>query len=441
VGNYKNIIHRKRMKFFALILSPFFIISVALLIFFKNGDDKIPETTFVMKDTTKNQNNNMDVFSPVSKFKNLKEDFVKLHFDAVTVDSHNDFLYNAYDKGYILGIRNKESQSDIPKFFEGGLDVQIFSLWIPMKEVKRSYQFVVNEIKLLKDFESENSGKFEVACNYGDIKRIVTEKKICGMMGIEGGTAVGKDLNNVKTLFDMGVRYISLTWNNSNAIGTSAMDEYNKTTAGGLTEFGFEVIKKMDETGMLIDVSHLGEKSFWDVIKTSKNPIIASHSDCYSINPHYRNLTDDQIKAIAASGGVIMINFHNDFTTKGSKGKTKTLYDLYSSELDSLSDLYSNDPAKVFMEKQKFLRGKIVEGGISSDIILEHIDYIKNLVGVDFIGIGSDLDGGIDTPYDLYDVTCYPLLTQKMVERGYTEIEIRKILGLNFLRVFKQVCG
>ena len=156
---------------------------------------------------------------------------------------------------------------------------------------------------------------------------------------------------------------------------------------------------------------------------------------------HYRNLTDDQIKAIAESGGVVMINFHNDFTAKGSKGKTKTLYNLYSSELDSISDLYSDDPEKSYIEKQIFLNGKIVSGGVSSDIIFDHIDYVKNLVGADFVGIGSDLDGGIGTPYDLYDVTCYPLLTQKMVERGYTEIEIRKILGLNFLRVFKQVCG
>jgi membrane dipeptidase len=137
----------------------------------------------------------------------------------------------------------------------------------------------------------------------------------------------------------------------------------------------------------------------------------------------------------------VMINFHNDFTSKDAKGKTKTLYDIYSSHLDSISNLYSDDPAKCYIEKQIFLKGKEVKGSVSADVILEHIDYVKNLVGADYVGIGSDMDGGIGTPYDLYDVTCYPLLTQKMVERGYTEVEIRKILGLNFLRVFKQVCG
>ena len=443
MGNFVNIIHSKKMKIIALLLFPFLIISAATLLI-TNSKDEIKPASSPKEyfDTVKNQDNKtMDIFSPITKFNNLKENYTNLHFDAVTLDAHNDFLYQAYNKGADLGKRNKGTQSDIPKFNEGGLKIQIFSLWIPTNEMNRSYQFVVESIKMLKGFEKEYADKFEIAYHYDDIRRIVLGKKFCGLMGIEGGTAIGEDIDKIKAFFDLGVRYISLTWNNSNSIGVSAADEYKHNKKGGLTKFGFEVIKKMDEVGMLIDVSHFGQKGFWDVINTSKNPIIASHSDCYTLCPHYRNLTDDQIKAIAKTGGVVMINFHNDFTSKDAKGKTRTLYDIYSTQLDEISELYRDDPVKCFVEKQNFLKGKEVIGSVSADVILDHIEYVKNLVGADYVGIGSDMDGGIGTPYDLYDVTCYPLLTQKMVERGYTEPDIRKILGLNFLRVFKLVCG
>ncbi len=214
------------------------------------------------------------------------------------------------------------------------------------------------------------------------------------MIGIEGGTVVGNDLDNINSLYNMGVRYIGLTWNNSNNIGSSARDETERGIPGGLTDFGVQVINRMDEVGMLIDVSHLGEATFWDVIETSKNPIIASHSNSYSVYPHYRNLTDEQIKAIAKSGGVIQVNFHRSFL-----------------------------------------------GEASLQRVFEHIDYIKNLVGIDYIGIGSDFDGGINPPNDLSDVTMYPNLTYKLLDEGYSQEDVRKILGLNFLRVFKQVCG
>ena len=304
--------------------------------------------------------------------------------------------------------------------------------------MNKSYDYVINQVNTLKEFEQKYSDKFEIAGTYDEIKRIVLAKKLCGVPAIEGGTAVEK-IDDIKTFFDLGIRYISLTWNNSNKIGSSAADESKKKIKGGLTSFGVQVVEKMNEVGMMVDVSHLGEKSFWDVIKYFKGPIIASHSDCTALNPHYRNLTDEQIQAIAKTGGVVMVNFHNDFSK--AKIKTNTLYDLYSSELDSLTELYSDDPLSLFVEKQKFLYGKKVKGGVSVDAIIDNIDYIKNLVGIDYVGIGSDMDGGINSPYDVYDVTCYPLITQKLAEKGYTEPEIRKVLGLNFLRVFKVVCG
>lgn len=324
-------------------------------------------------------------------------DPLRIHKDAILIDTHNDFIYQVYEKGVDFAIRNPGTQSDLPKLKEGGVDVQVFAVWIPTRELKRSYEFTVEQIGRLKDMASANASQFEFAEKSDDILRITGEGKLCGIIGVEGGTAVEDDAGKVKELFDLGVRYIGLTWNNSNLIATSAKDETGKGKKGGLTDFGREVIAKMNETGMLIDVSHLGEKSFWDVIGISEDPIIASHSNSYTLNPHFRNLTDAQIKAIAEKGGYIGINFCDKFLVES--------------------------------------------GGAEIEDVLRHIDYIRDLVGIDCIGIGSDFDGGITAPAGLEDATKYPELTKRLLERGYPVSDVKKILGENFLRVFKKVCG
>ncbi|MBK7159288.1 MAG: dipeptidase [Ignavibacteria bacterium] len=371
-----------------------------------------------------------------------KNDYLKLHFDALLVDTHNDFIWKVFDKGAVFGQKNDFTQSDLPRFKAGGVDVQIFAVWIPMNKVKKSYGFAASQISRLKSFESEYFQEFEFAKTYDDIIRITSEKKLCGLIGIEGGTAIEKNLDNINTFFDLGVRYIGLTWNNSNFISTSAKDETENGKPGGLSGFGIEVIKRMNETGMLIDVSHLSEAGFWDVINNSASPVIASHSNCYSIAQHFRNLKDDQIKAIANSGGYIGINFYDTFLEMDAdKNRTMNAYEKYSDELNALNEKYGDDLIKFNEERNKFLQEKNIAAGTSIDKVIEHIDYIKNLVGADYIGIGSDFDGGITPPNELYDASCYPEITKKLVERGYTEEEIKKILGGNFLRVFKQVCG
>jgi membrane dipeptidase len=379
---------------------------------------------------------------PVQNKPVSEEDYLKLHFDNILVDSHNDFLWQVYDKGAVFENRNSFTQSDYFRFREGGVDVQIFAIWIPMKEVKRSVGFTKGQIERLYDIERNNPDKIEIAKTYDDILRIVNAGKLCALMGIEGGTAVGSSVDNVNMYWDLGVRYIGLTWNNSNLIASSARDETERGKSGGLTQFGTEVIKRMDEVGMLIDVSHLGEASFWDVLEVSKNPVIASHSNSYSINAHFRNLTDEQIRAIAHRGGVININFYDEFLDRHAKrNRTANAYNLYAKELDELNEKYGDDLIKYNEEREKFLKEKNLESGTTIDKVVEHIDYIKNLVGIDYIGIGSDFDGGITPPVELYDASTYPLLTKKLLEKGYTGEDVKKILGLNFLRVFKQVCG
>jgi membrane dipeptidase len=368
--------------------------------------------------------------------------YLDIHYDALLVDTHNDFIWKVYNKGAVFGVRNSFTQSDLPRFKEGGLDVQVFAVWIPMNKIKSSYNFAVAQISRLKNIESQNSSELEFASSYDDIIRITNDKKICGLIGIEGGTAVERNLDNINSLFDLGVRYIGLTWNNSNGISTSARDETERGKQGGLTDFGIQVIKRMNEVGMLVDVSHLSEQGFWDVIDNTTSPIIASHSNCYSLNPHFRNLTDEQIKAIAQNGGYIGINFHDKFLDKNADiNRTLNAYQKYSAELDDLNERYGDDLVRYNEERDKFLADNNIRGGTTIEKVIEHIDHVKNLVGIDYVGIGSDFDGGITPPNELYDASTYPLITKKLVEKGYTEEEIKKVLGGNFLRVFRRVCG
>ncbi len=374
---------------------------------------------------------------------NLKDlsDVFKLHYDASVIDTHNDFLYQVFNKGADLGRKDNFTNSGLPRFTEGGVDMQVFAVWIPGSENKRAFAFANEQIARLKDFENKYSDDFAIAYCYDDVIKIMNEKKFCGMLGIEDGVAVLGDVDNVNRLYDAGIRYIGLTWNRSNKIGSSARDESEKGTGKGLTDFGKQVVTRMEELGMLVDVSHSGEKTFWDVIEMSKNPVIASHSNCYALNPHYRNLKDDQILAIAKTGGVIMVNFLDDFINQNGKINRVANYNArYGKELDNLYKEYKDDLITFNIKRYEFMKSHPIEGGTSLDDLIDHIDHIKSLVGVNHIGIGSDFDGGIVAPNEIYDATCYPVITARLWERGYTEDEIRKILGENFLRVLKQVC-
>jgi len=424
------------MKYSSITLFSILILFNFIFAFCKN--ETPPKQT---KDTAQQLTQTKNKMDTIIKFTDLTKDAYKLHYDATVIDFHNDYVYQVYYRNANFGKKDNFTQSGLPRLIEGGVDVQIFAVWIVQNEIKRANKFAKEQIARIKNFETEYPEQFELAKSYDDIIRINKSGKLCGLMGIEDGAPIEKDIDEINTFYDLGVRYIGLTWNHSNKIGTSAHDE-SQTGKGGLTKYGIEVVKRMDELGMLIDVSHMGENAFWDVINNSKNPIIASHSNCYALNPHFRNLNDEQIKAIAKSGGIIGMNFLDEFIEQDAKAnRVKNYYQVYKSELDEIYETNKSDLIKFNEEREKFMNEHPINGGTTIDNIIDHIDHIKNLVGVDYIGLGSDFDGGITPPVDLYDATCYPLLTKKLIERGYKEDEIRKILGLNFLRVFKQVCG
>jgi membrane dipeptidase len=365
--------------------------------------------------------------STTKKFSNPFE----LHYDAIVVDTHNDILMQVMEKGANISRRQNATQSDLVRMITGGLDVQIFSLYVPEKYKKNHFDYVKREIDKLEEIAAANPELLTLCYDYESLIRYINKGTVCGLMGGEGGTMIEGSLENLEYLYNRGMRYLTLTWNTSNQIGSSARDESRRGVRGGLTDFGKQVVQKMDELGMLIDVSHLGENSFWDVIALSKNPIIASHSCVYSLNPHYRNLKDEQIKAIANSGGVVFINFYTLFLD-GREGANP----LYK---NSLGDMDKTDLIKFNEQRMDFIANNPLESGTSADRVIEHIDYIVKLVGADYVGLGSDFDGQVTTPNELYDATCYPIITKKLWDLGYSQEDIRKILGGNFLRVFKQI--
>jgi membrane dipeptidase len=381
---------------------------------------------------------NMD--SAISKFPDLNKDAFKLHYDAIVIDTHNDILMPIMLEGADITTELSSTQSDFVKWKKGGLDIQIFSIYVPEKVKKNDFNYAMKLINKLEEIQSAFPDELYIAKNYEEIIKRTNEGKFCGLMGAEGGNMIEGSIENLEALHERGVRYLGLTWNTSNSIGTSARDESERGKTGGLTEFGKQVVQRMDELGMMIDVSHLGETAFWDVTNLSKNPIIASHSCVYNICPHYRNLNDEQIMAIAKSGGIICINFYYKFLDPGGSA-SHTIQNRYKNDLKEI-EISSGSDYILFNEKRyEYLTNNPAKGGTSVDVLIDHIDYIVKLAGIDYVGLGSDFDGSINTPNELYNATCYPIITKKLVERGYKEEEIRKILGLNFLRVFKKVCG
>ena len=246
---------------------------------------------------------------------------------------------------------------------------------------------------------------------------------------------IENSLEKLSALYDRGVRYMTLTWNNSTPWSSSAMEETNGAAVHkGLTDFGRQVVKKMNELGMLVDLSHVGEQTFWDAIGTSTKPILVSHSCVYNLCPVFRNLKDDQIKAVGKNGGVIHLNFYSGFLDSSFERRNREFNEKHKAERDSLLKI---NPENYFAEAFLFQKYpdevKALRPPLS--LLLDHLDYIVKLIGTDHVGLGSDFDGISSSPRELEDVSTYPLITKALLERGYSETDVRKILGGNFLRL------
>lgn len=366
------------------------------------------------------------------------QSYQEIHEKAILIDTHNDILMKAVDQGFSFDEDlTGKTHSDLDRWKEGGLDVQIFSVYCD-GDLNNAYDLANREMDSLDAVIARNPDKMVRVANHAEMMHAVKQRKIAAMFGVEGGHMIENDLDKLNAFYDRGARYLTLTHNISPSWASSAADETADPSLPhkGLTDFGRQVVQRMNRLGMLIDVSHAGDQTFWDVISLSTKPIIASHSSVYSLVPHRRNLKDEQIKAIAKNGGVIQVNFHPGFIDPGFEEKETAFLKKYEEELDSLmkigrGDFYAMDDLyKKYAEETKTMRPPL-------SMLIDHMDYIVKLVGDDHVGIGSDFDGINLTPQELEDVTNYPLITKALVEKGYSEQAIGKILGGNFLRVLQ----
>ncbi len=321
-----------------------------------------------------------------------------IHSASLLADLHNDILEKMIeDPSYHLSDFHHYNHTDIPRLILGGVDLQMFVVWVdPSSHLQNSFFYAQQMINLFKTEVSFNTEHIGQAYTAKEAYLKIKEKKIAGVIGVEGGHAIENELTKLITLYEEGMRYLTITWNNSLDWAVSAQDQRSATV--GLSEFGKKVIRTLDSLGVIIDVSHVGIKTIEDILATTKNPIIASHSGVRSLRNHYRNLYDSQIVAIANSGGVIGVVFYPPFLSTTGWADIKK--------------------------------------------VAEHIDYIVNLVGIDYAAVGSDFDGiGNNTVDGLEDVSKFPNLTVELLRRGYSRADIEKINGGNFMRVFQQVCG
>jgi membrane dipeptidase len=367
------------------------------------------------------------------------QSYKKLHYRAVLVDTHNDIPSSSIEKKLkfdsdLLG----KTHSDLNRMIKGGVDLQVFSVFCDGDQ-KEPFNFANREIDSVNAWALRNPGRMMMAYTAADLQKAVKEKKLAAMLGVEGGHMIENDLNKLDSLYKRGVRYMTLTWNNSTDWASSAKDEQEKKDSlvhKGLNDFGKQVVKKMNELGMMIDVSHLGETSFWDMMKVTTKPVIASHSAVWNLCPHRRNLKDEQIKAIAKSGGVIFLNFYAGFIDSTYEKKIERFIKGHEAEVDSLiKNNTQPDYARMMITERYKEQMKDLRPPLS--LLLQHLDYIVRLVGADHVGLGSDFDGIEAPPKELNGVEDFPLITRALVEKGYSKKDIKKILGGNFIRVFK----
>jgi membrane dipeptidase len=364
----------------------------------------------------------------------------KLHRKAIVADTHNDVLSSVTLKGMDIGTNLKgRSHTDLARLKQGGVDVEVFSIFCDERFGRdTAYRFANIEIDSLYALIARHPDQMMLVTSPEALKKAVKQKKLACMIGVEGGHMIEDDPAKLEALFRRGARYLTLTWNNSTSWATSAWDETKKKDSLphlGLNDFGKNIVRRMNELGMMVDVSHVGEQTFWDVIHTTTKPVIASHSCAYALCPVPRNLKDHQIIAIAKNGGVIQLNFYSGFLDSTYAGRKDAFLLRHSHETDSLKQL--NWPAYQVEEwiTQKYkAEAESLRPPLS--LLMDHLDYIVKLAGIDHVGLGSDFDGIESAPKTLDDVSCFPLITWALVERGYSKKDIMKILGGNFLRVF-----
>lgn len=358
------------------------------------------------------------------------QDAAQIHRNALVFDTHNDVISASIMAGKDIGVRNGTGHTDLPRMREGGIDVQVFSVWCGEKYGKgTAFAYANKQIDGLMDLIRRYPAEIALATDSTSIRQLTAQGKIAAVIGVEGGHMIEERLDYVDSLYRRGARYLTLTWNNSLSWASSANDEMRhpeKLSHKGLNDFGRQVVRRMNELGMMIDLSHVGRQTFFDALEATTKPVLVSHSNAYAVMAHPRNLQDDQLKALAGNDGVVCVNFYSGFLDPAHYRRINRLYDQYVG--DTIKRSTDAKFARLPAEAKEALRPPL-------SILLDHIDHLVKVAGIDHVGVGSDFDGISSTPKGLDDCSDFPKLTAGLLQRGYSESDIRKILGGNVLRL------
>ena len=363
----------------------------------------------------------------------------RIHADSPVFDGHNDLPWALRNhEGTVSSLNLREDQpdfhTDIPRLRRGGVGAQFWSVYVPVSTAAQnsSLTTTLEQISMVRDLTEEYSDVFELAMNSSDIKRIREQGKIASLIGVEGGHSIENSINVLRQLYREGARYMTLTHSMSLDWADSCTD---KIISGGLSEFGIEVVNEMNRLGMVVDLSHVSPDCMRAALKATRAPVMFSHSSAKAIADHPRNVPDDVLVLTKKNGGVVMVNFFPDFVHPGDAERSLRR----SKRKEELSEQYADDNEQADALLRQWELKNPRSNLCTVHDLLDHIDHIAKIAGVDHVGIGSDYDGVPALPKQLEDVSTYPVITQGLLDRGYSEQSIRKILGGNMLRVLQRV--
>ena len=411
----------------------------------------------------------------INQEQELKDKARKLHFNSIVVDTHADTIsrmvdpknnthgihddpdrardhFPIEDQGVDISKRLEDGHLDLPRIFEGGLSVQwwscfVYSGYIAKKEtIDRSLVL----IDALKRFEKMHPEQIGLALTAEDCREMVKQGKHAVVPCIEGGHAINDNLAVLRQYWDLGVRYITLTHFNTNNWADSSTDAAKNN---GLSLFGVEVVKEMNKLGMVVDVSHVSDKTFWDTIEVVNKPLMASHSSSWEVCKHPRNMKDDMLKAVATNGGVVCVNFCPPFVSEQLRVESNNLRNQMWEEIEDLERMAKRSRSGHYDRSAEFIkeetskiqqRYRIIMSDLEQPTLsdtVDHIDHMVKVAGIDHVGLGSDFDGIANGPVGLEDCTKFPSITEELMRRGYADGDIQKIIGLNTMRVMEENIG
>ncbi len=384
---------------------------------------------------TAQETNSKPSATPTSRDERLWQKALRIHRSAIVIDTHNDITSPMIDEDYDLGTPSVgKYHTDLERMQKGGMTGEFFSIYVSRSYAKEggASRRALDMIDMVYRQAERHPQKLVMGYSTSDIRRAKRQGKIAALMGIEGGHAIENSLMALRAFYRLGIRYMTLTHSNTNDWADSSTD---MAQHNGLSDFGKEVVSEMNRLGMLIDVSHVSDKTMSDVLNISTAPIIASHSSAKALADHPRNISDGLLKGIAKNGGVVMVNFFSGFISQEYIAARKVRDEKLKAELETLNQTYKDDAKKLEEERDKLFAANPLPP-VPLSVLMDHFEHIIKVAGIDHVGVGSDFDGVPDLPKDMEDIAQLPNITYELLKRGYSQQDIKKVLGENLMRAF-----